>query len=704
MTPSLLVSCDDSNDVFQLLQRSGLPVLSVAEPETAIRQALRDRCPVLVLAGRKMEIAASLLEELAASGVRAFVECPAAMSGLTLEPPAAVNRLLRGVVLSDVLGLPSGSLMMISGACVSRCTGGTPLLAMGRVAGFDSLAFELGETEMLPILVEATPSLRVATTCLSQFERARFAPIGSWQIFWTHLLAWLNGGEMPPLHFHPKVQTRYAPDAPLAAGAAFKAIQDGVEWMREARLLVPDTVDDLYAGVDGDEMPVPKHWPIGDGTNGLLEGYTSGVDHHGEQKVRWWRRSDCNGEAAGAFAIAGAVLGNTQWSQTGVNLLQWLYETASLSNGDRVNPDNPDFGLLGWHDRPAYGKYINGWEVYYGDDNANAVLGSLSATALSHRPDWNRRMLAVILGNFRTAKATGFRANRLEQKKLLQTGWQVHFQDTEVDEALCFSHFQAYLWACYLWVYEQTGEEIFFERSRAAIETMMNRYPSGWHWSYGIQPERARMLLPLAWLVRVKDTPEHRGWLRRIAEDLLAHQQPCGAIREEILAEGGKYAPPASHDEYGKREASLLQQNGDPVADQLYTTNFAFLGLHEAAAATGDSFYREAADRLADYFMRTQSVSETPELNGAWFRAFDFRRWEYWGSDSDGDWGAWCVETGWTQAWVVQVLGFRVLNTSLWELAEKVDIASFYEELAPLFFEDGFQVLNKAEAITKKTS
>ncbi len=46
------------------------------------------------------------------------------------------------------------------------------------------------------------------------------------------------------------------------------------------------------------------------------------------------------------------------------------------------------------------------------------------------------------------------------------------------------------------------------------------------------------MLLPLAWLVRLQDTDEHRGWLRCIAEDLLALQDSCGAIREEVGSEG----------------------------------------------------------------------------------------------------------------------------------------------------------------------
>ena len=39
----------------------------------------------------------------------------------------------------------------------------------------------------------------------------------------------------------------------------------------------------------------------------------------------------------------------------------------------------------------------------------------------------------------------------------------------------------------------------------------------------------------------------------------------------------------------GTFEAPLNQENSDPVSDLLYTTNFAFLGLHEAAAATGNA-------------------------------------------------------------------------------------------------------------------
>ena len=179
------------------------------------------------------------------------------------------------------------------------------------------------------------------------------------------------------------------------------------------------------------------------------------------------------------------------------------------------------------------------------------------------------------------------------------------------------------------------------------------------------------MLLPLAWLVRLEDTREHRAWLRHIAGELLALQDPCGAIREEVGSEGlGSYAPPASNEAYGTSEAPLIQRNGDPLCDLLYTSNFAFVGLHEAAAATGDGFYREAADRLAAFLCRIQVQSGAhPYLDGAWLRGFDYELWVYWASSSDQGWGAWCVESGWTNAWVAAVLGLRLAGQSLWDLS-----------------------------------
>jgi len=73
-------------------------------------------------------------------------------------------------------------------------------------------------------------------------------------------------------------------------------------------------------------------------------------------------------------------------------------------------------------------------------------------------------------------------------------------------------------------------------------------------------------------------------------------------------------------------------------------------------------------DKLAAFLCRVQVRSEAhPELDGAWFRAFEFRRWEYWASSADAGWGAWSVEAGWTQTWITAVLAMRQLKTSLWD-------------------------------------
>jgi len=57
------------------------------------------------------------------------------------------------------------------------------------------------------------------------------------------------------------------------------------------------------------------------------------------------------------------------------------------------------------------------------------------------------------------------------------------------------------------------------------------------------------------------------------------------------------------------------------VSDFLYTSNFAILGLHEAAAATGNESYIRAENALADYLVRLQARSVThPEVDGAFMR------------------------------------------------------------------------------------
>ena len=119
-----------------------------------------------------------------------------------------------------------------------------------------------------------------------------------------------------------------------------------------------------------------------------------------------------------------------------------------------------------------------------------------------------------------------------------------------------------------------------------------------------------------------------------------------------------------------------------------YTSNFALLGLHEAAAALGNATVKAEEDKLADYIVRLQARStERPELDGAWLRAFDYEKWENWASDADIGWGAWSVESGWTQSWITTTLGMRLLGTSLWELGAQLGtINRDFEDWIPVMF------------------
>ena len=209
---------------------------------------------------------------------------------------------------------------------------------------------------------------------------------------------------------------------------------------------------------------------------------------------------------------------------------------------------------------------------------------------------------------------------------------------------------------------------------------MMEAYPDQWRWQDII--ERSRMVLCLSWLIRVEDNPEYRNWLNCMVEDLLKYQDPCGAIREKPVYQkaGGAYQA-QTNETYGTGETAVVQQDGDPASDQLYTTGFALLGLHEASLATHNPIYQEAEKKLAEYLCRIQISSQKyPYLHGAWFRAFDFNKWEYWASSGDAGWGAWCIESGWGQAWITAILGLRSLDISLWDYALQKDITKDFDK------------------------
>jgi hypothetical protein len=551
-------------------------------------------------------------------------------------------------------------------------------LVVARVAGYDTAVFGIPETNAFPILFEIPErQLILATTKLSGFVTGRYAPARDWRLLWQQILFALDPDLPASLPFDAVVAPAYPATAKLPRGFQREAFNQAVEWFGHAHLLVnPLEKPALYQtlAANGETASPPQlDAPEGDGSFGILEGYASGILPDGNQLRRLPLRADCNAESAMVFGLDADLNRQRQSGVIASNLLDFVYFKSGMCQGVRADPKQPAFGLIGWGDiAPA-------WLVAnYGDDDARAMLATAVVAAGLKSDRWDEPLCRALLANFRTTGKLGFRGDRLDLPVLEQNGWK-HFH--EAGTINYSPHFESYLWACYLWGYRQTGFRPFLDRAKTAIGMTIKVYPAQWRWQDNL--ERAHMLLCLAWLVRVEDTAEHRQWLDKVAGDLLADQQPCGSIHERLaVVNGGHYRVPQRNADYGTTETPLLQQNGDPVSDQLYTTGFALLGLHEAVGATGDVKLKRAEDRLAEFLVRIQTRSKKfSYLNGTWFRAFDDRLWEPWASSADVGWGAWSLESGWGQAWTAAVLGLREKGTTAWEFTGGSHVREHFERL-----------------------
>jgi hypothetical protein len=659
----LVFACHPANDLYQVLVVGGhtYPRLDSATEAVA---AAAEGGGVLILADGYPQAPTSLDDEVfkaaARKKLRLYVEFPARVPGLELGPVQYLGTghynavVERTVVTSDAFGpdLLRDRILMIHDCHYLPVQASNPHLVLARVEGYDSLAYGL-PAETHPILFEHSDGILVATTKLSQFVSGRYAPTAAWGPVWRMILGWLQPGQ-PALQpsWTPTVRPAYSATAALPTSARRDAVRRGAQWYAKSRLFMhPGWPKEVNGGCD----PLPADAPVGDGSQGFAEGFIGKrVFHEGNQAVSRNVRADCNLEAAMGLACGARLFQDQDARERADRLGDLVFFRSIISQGPRANPGSPSYGLLGWDEGS------NG--TYWGDDNARAVLSAIGAAALLQTKRWDEAMVKTILANFRTTGPYGFRPVNLTEDALQANGWRHFYEREQVDYC---PHMQCYPWAAQLWLYDKTRFEPLLQRARQGIRMMMGAYPNWRLEANRVEQERCRMLLPLAWLVRVDDTPEHRRWLETIACYVMDLQDPSGAIPQ---IPGSVVA---ANDGYGTAECAITHQAGDPATDALYSINFAFIGMHEAAAATGDERYAGSAAKMADFFIRTQTRSERrPELDGTWYRGFDFRKWDYWASDGDWGWGVWTAESGWTHSWITTTLALRELDTSLWSLSQ----------------------------------
>lgn len=699
--PRLAVWGNPDNAFIAAAAELRVPLASTARPGPDEYDAL------LLCAPDYPRVTALAPEQLAAmqrfldAGKTVYVEY-APLPGLLGETPQTAPYERLCLPADDPLhtGLPARSLLEehASQRLPLLAPGGEVLLSYGRVAGTDQAVYGL-DPAGVPALVSLSQGhgrLLLATTALSNWQRGRYRPTRSWEALTRAILLAL----LPPeaageararfLEIEAWTEPRLwaAPDQPVrlcvraptgvqcvaqgpagpmvltpAAGELLTTTPVRVgpgthQWRLTARrgeatreltvrLNVGDrreryrqTVARNLAWFERAGMLIAP-----DGSLGVREGFTNQITPEGKPTIAGCPRVDCISECGLLFAVYGRLCGDRQWLARGQRMLQYTARAFCITAANSWY-----FGH--WQSRGEFRD--DGSTLYvFNDDSGAGTLFSLLGYAETGEPALLATGLRGVEYFCHTATRNGlfgYMPHR-DYEGSGHTGvpWPT-LRDQTLGEAA--PHVMNLPLASLLVAYQLTGERRYLDLAERGCRTLMTMYPR-WHLVTSRSCEHARMLLPLALLQRVAPTPEHRQWLDTVAGFLVSKQDACGAIRE-----WDGYNP-ASNAAFGTTETSVFQQNGDPISDQLYDTGFAVLHLALAAQVTGDPKLRQAAERLGDYLTRVQ-IAEPGAYEGTWLRAFDFGRWEYFGSSADVGWGPYCSETGWMCAPLG--LGLLLLN------------------------------------------
>jgi len=599
---------------------------------------------------------------------------------------------------------------VLNTTCARACS--ASLLSFAQIAGVDTAVFGVSDNERIPLLVNYSSNLLVASSPLSIMVTARFAPQDAWHALWTFILSTMATSTIQVPTWTMTVRPTYSPTGVLPANASSVAIVRSAKWISEGSTLMTvqsrggtygccasagDQECTLHQCSWAEVCPSPYR-PAGvSNITCLQEGWSSIIHPSGKQHMMpLFIRTDGNAEAAMALAAAAtfdpsaAGSMSSQWASEAAQLLDYMFRWSASQTFEGTNVSDPRFGIVWWNqqDAAAASGGIAQWASSdYGSNSACILMGATAVAGMLGSDSWRERMLYLLFAEIRTTGRRGNRPGAIDAAALDKNGWQHYFEDDTTPSGATYSpHYGAQAAAYFLFAGHATGmRDLFLEPAIGYVQGVMDSLARGeWKWTQSMTNELSTLLLTVAWLVRIDNASEgggehkgqHLGWLDEVVNRLLTYQTVQGGIKQ-FFGQGNETGrcndcPPKSNADYGSGEAPLMFDGSEPITDCLYSLNFAVIGLREAYGATGNARYKAAEDRLVEYLIRIQVTSEMhPELEGAWFRAFDFIRWEYWASDSDWGYGPWVTDNGWTNGWIQTSLALRSGNTTLWDIMLK---------------------------------
>ena len=622
----LLILTEEKNDLTEILSGSVETELMSVPEAASLDISQYDAFCVLGYGKRLDARVHCALEQAVVSGKRVFVEATGGFCGIYSAPPVETTRSRLIYVEPEngegIPGLRTGDLLDDEANLMMRpwnTVGGYKPLLVYKTHILAHTHLEADREEILSGsdcgMWMVGENILMTSFHLHNFRRARFAPVGAWEKVIRFIVHWLTGCEDITM---PAPPVTYKWNEGLSDEEHFErcrrdAIKRGMNWLRS--------------------------FLVDDGRGGIREGVCHKIGPEGDQEPFCGVRNDCSGEAAGAFKLYARLFDDPGSWEIAEHLDSFTY-------GPMVIKGGLFDGFMRWSD--------DGWQVCYQDDVARCILPGLYDCLFLGNDRCFAEICRALDYLVRTTAKDGCRVPRTDMYSMTPESFDAL---TAAAEGCRSAHYNAYYHAALLLAYQYGKNEQYLDTARRGLETLMAVYPDTVR-EQSETEEMCRLILPLASLYGATGEEKHRAMLYRVAQDLQKHRHPSGGYREWDTG----YKAACSRESTG--ECSVLTNNGDPVADLLYSVNWLPVGFAYAYHVTGDPWFADLWRDIVRFFIRSQMISRNPHNDGAWCRAFDMDLGEVYGCPHDVGWAPNAQESGWT---VAEIL----MGMMLMELFEK---------------------------------
>lgn len=434
------------------------------------------------------------------------------------------------------------------------------------------------------------------------FVTARFAPKERWDAVAAQIISFLTGKDVT-VSTQPKVSMDHAPQS------CEETFHTGLQWFEQAGILLDD------------------------GKSGVREGLMHNISPDGVQPFYPKVRNDCSGEVGGAYFFDWYLHKNQTAYVRFHNLQEFcfekMYETKGLHRG-----------MMRWSTAE--------WGVCYQDDVARTMLGTLLSMQLTEDRTYLDKICTALDYLLLTTGTDGLRISRTDAVHL--SAEQMQALREKPSDFPC-AHHNGYYMAVLLMAYQLTGEKRYLETAQKGIETLMSVFPNTIR-EHSETQELCRLILPLACLYEVTKQEKHKAWLYLVVEMLETHRFAGGGYMEYDTGYQAKRSRTSG------TESSLLADNGDCVADLLYSVNWLPLAFAYSYRVTKDEKFLTLWQEVVTFLSEIQTNSSDLTLHGSWCRGIDLERREAYGMPHDVGWGPCAVESGWTVGEILMGIGF----------------------------------------------